>query len=915
MSVDPGMVQEFATEVAEHIEASEQILVGASVEQPAPDDINLLFRSFHSIKGLSRVIGFSALEGIAHEAESLLATVRSGAQPLSEGSTNLLLQSLDSVKQARADLMEGREFKANDKLIGALKAATKGGGAAAASADAAHSNDTEETANAFLHGDLYFDQDTLNALGELFEELLPGIARFVLDSSTATEEAIHEDFDTLIFALSKIRIQALTDALQAVREKASPQHFARFLKLLDGFRNLLSLSSGYAEVALTLRTWFTNALRSLLLENRAEEGLDYLALLLPNNPFSALLPQMRSASLAPEELQELTRLASETLLTDLDSDASTTSSLATMMADRIRDRLQQPYRPTPVVMRFVEARKLDIERFARVPAVLVERLARMQQSKVGDFFEVLIELPSPKAAMVEFATKAAPSLEPLFSERATIEGMQSLAILLFAQTDEEQLRAKVTACFPNPDLLILRKLDGRQTAAHYGMKVKAAAAASSTGGVQVRVPVELMDAMFGRIGQFFSVAARFNAMVHDSEAPDILRELSDFSVLHAPQLLPKIDWLIRQQNDFATLEAEAHRLISLIHETTLGLRVIPLETLFSRFPRMVRDLAQKQKKLVRFDARSKGIRVDNGMVELLADPLMHMLRNSVDHGIEAPDDRIAEGKPRTALLVLSAEQRGNRIVVEINDDGRGINIEKVRIKAVASDLVTEEESKKLSDEQIARFIFTPGFSTADKITDTSGRGVGMDVALVNVTKLGGKIDIQTRPGKGTVFRIDMPLSKAIQPMLLAETGVQTVALPDRMVVEGTVVSIDELQNVNGQRSILLHGRFLPVFQLVDLLRLPKPAESDPDQISIVVCEFNGRRIGVEVQKILRRSDMLIQEMHPRIAHLPGIGGISTLGTDRIVVVIDPEGLFELAKRHTVFGLRNHGVTVEEGRQS
>jgi len=330
---------------------------------------------------------------------------------------------------------------------------------------------------------------------------------------------------------------------------------------------------------------------------------------------------------------------------------------------------------------------------------------------------------------------------------------------------------------------------------------------------------------------------------------------------------------------------------------------------------MVRDLAQKQKKLVRFDARSKGIRVDNGMVELLADPLMHMLRNSVDHGIEAPDDRIAEGKPRTALLVLSAEQRGNRIVVEINDDGRGINIEKVRIKAVASDLVTEEESKKLSDEQIARFIFTPGFSTADKITDTSGRGVGMDVALVNVTKLGGKIDIQTRPGKGTVFRIDMPLSKAIQPMLLAETGVQTVALPDRMVVEGTVVSIDELQNVNGQRSILLHGRFLPVFQLVDLLRLPKPAKSDSDQLSIVVCEFNGRRIGVEVQKILRRSDMLIQEMHPRIAHLPGIGGISTLGTDRIVVVIDPEGLFELAKRHTVFGLRNHGIAVEEGRHS
>jgi chemotaxis protein histidine kinase CheA len=291
---------------------------------------------------------------------------------------------------------------------------------------------------------------------------------------------------------------------------------------------------------------------------------------------------------------------------------------------------------------------------------------------------------------------------------------------------------------------------------------------------------------------------------------------------------------------------------------------------------------------------------------------MHMLRNSVDHGLETPEERLAAGKPRTAALILSAEQRGNRIVVEINDDGRGINIEKVRLKAVASDLVSDEESRKLSDEQIARFIFTPGFSTADKITDTSGRGVGMDVALVNVTKLGGKIDIQTRPGLGTTFRLDMPLSKAIQPMLLAETGIQTVALPDRMVVEGTVVAAAELQNVNGQRSLLLHGRFLPVFKLVELLRLPEPPPQASDQLSIVVCDFNGRRIGIEVQKIMRRADMLIQEMHPRIAHLPGIGGISTLGTDRIVVVIDPEGLFELAKRHTVFGLRSHSVRLEEG---
>ncbi|NBV86421.1 MAG: hypothetical protein EBS01_09210, partial [Verrucomicrobia bacterium] len=666
-------------------------------------------------------------------------------------------------------------------------------------------------------------------------------------------------------------------------------------------------SCGYAEVALILRDWFTKALQTLLLEQRPQDGLDLLAILMPGNPFSALLPQIIQPGLDPEERADFLRLCAEAIQSDLASDASNASPLSLMLADRIRERLQRGFKPTAPVLRFLESRKLDLERFARVSPDLSERLTQIQQTKGSDFFEVLIEQPPQKAALLVFAEKAAAALEPILCERALIEGMQCLAILVFGAEEEEQLRAKVTGCFPNPDLLILRKLDGRQTTSHFGIKAKPAATPAQGGGVQVRVPVELMDAMFGRIGQFFSVSARFNAMVHDSEGPDILRELSDYSVLHAPHLLPKIDWLIRQQNDFATLEAESHRLITLIHETTLGLRVIPLDTLFSRFPRMVRDLAQKQKKLLRFDARAKGIRVDNGMVELLADPLMHMLRNSVDHGLETPEERLAAGKPRTAALILSAEQKGNRIIVEINDDGRGINIEKVRLKAVASDLVSEEESRKLSEEQIARFIFTPGFSTADKVTDTSGRGVGMDVALVNITKLGGKIDIQTRPGLGTTFRLDMPLSKAIQPMLLAETGVQTVALPDRMIVEGTVVSAAELQNVNGQRSILLHGRFLPVFKLVELLRLPQPPPQTSDQLSIVVCDFNGRRIGIEVQKIMRRADMLIQEMHPRIAHLPGIGGISTLGTDRIVVVIDPEGLFELAKRHTVFGLRNHSV--------
>jgi chemotaxis protein histidine kinase CheA len=189
----------------------------------------------------------------------------------------------------------------------------------------------------------------------------------------------------------------------------------------------------------------------------------------------------------------------------------------------------------------------------------------------------------------------------------------------------------------------------------------------------------------------------------------------------------------------------------------------------------------------------------------------------------------------------------------------------------------------------------------------------MDVALVNVTKLGGVIDIVTHRGEGTTFRIDIPLSKAIQSMLIAETGVQSVAFPDRMVVECVVAQRSEIQSVNGQRSIVLHDRFLPLFELAGLLKLPAPPpEALGHDLSIVVCEIEGRRVGFEVHRIRRRTDLLIQEMHPRIAKIPGIGGISTLGTDKIVIVVDPEELFELARRFAVFGLRTHAVRVAEG---
>lgn len=897
---DQSLLQEFSIEIVEHVEACERVLVRASADGVSEEDVNLLFRSVHSVKGLARVLAASGLEKLAHVAESLLSGVRDGKIELDSHSQDLLLQTVDGFKQARTCLLSGTEFRADEALLVGLEAASTRQRPASSVKGGA------EVLQDAAAGDLYFDRETLVALAELFEELLPSLAEAVAAGEAGP--SANEDLEVLTFAARKVGLNALATAIPALINRRDPAGYARCLYLAERLSQLLDCECGVAAAVRAARPWLAPALKAMIEGGRWSDASYLLRMLLPQSAFVGLLPQLISAEMS----EEARRAARDLLLETLRVELVTTSGpdLGALAAEKLRNMLLGPHQVPAEVLKVIEAQRLNLDRFRTLPVALIAQLQAITQNAQMFFCEIILEQPQDKAAVVELAGQICDVLSPLLTE-SIIEGrVRSIACLLATTESDDQLRARVIEVSGAAGLRAIRRLDRQTGATHFGVKVRSAVEAPPS-GLQVRVPVALLDSMFGRIGQFFGVTTRFNALVFDSGVQDVLSELSDYSVLHAPQLLPKVELLIRQQNEYATLEAEAHRLISVIHEVTLGLRVIPIDTLLSRLPRMARDLAQKQGKIIRFDTRSNGIRVDNGMLELLADPLIHMVRNCVDHGIEPATERQKIGKPRTAILFVRAEQRGNHIVIEVGDDGRGIALDRVLAKAIAKDLIDAERAVTLTDEQIARFIFSPGFSTAEKVSDTSGRGVGMDVALVNVTKLGGVIDIVTNRGQGTTFRIDIPLSKAIQSMLLAETGVQTVAFPDRMVTECIIAQASDVQLVNGQRAILLHDRFLPIFRLVELLRLPAPPEREGD-LSIVVCDLDGRRIGVEVRRIRRRTDLLIQEVHPRIAKFPGIGGISTLGTDKIVVVVDPEGLFALARRHAVFGLRTHATRVAEG---
>jgi chemotaxis protein histidine kinase CheA len=952
-------IEQFVIETQQHIGEIEPILLAAEWEVPDKASIAALFRCFHSIKGLSRMLELRGLETLSHRAESLLGEVRADRLRFTPAIQDLLLRAFDAIRALRERcIVSGQDAQAPAALVAELQAA----------ASAAPGTETIATSPVQIRAVLHDDADTLTYFAEMLVECLPNLA-VLADAGGDREQAI-EDIESLTLAAERLALNGLRRSLERLTEPAATPMIDRLAALAADcgrFARLTGHDSGNEALALVLAStlraarartaetladaWDTDhdvavaAASRLLLLSLAAAPADNLAALLLQT-----IAGGDSGVSEHEAVPELLRMLAADLGRDDDGSQSDVLALAVdnwRHALALRDALSGP------LQKLLTDRGVDPARAGTIGTAAKARLAAIMEGGERQLIAIAVSLPvagarGPVLAWLE------QRFAPVLAECLTPGAPENVALLVVATTGVDAIRTEILAAFPDLEPPSVHRLDG-QFLDHPWAPPNAVRPGSGRApdDNQVRVPVEILDRLFGRIGEFFNISSALNVLMVDSQVPGVLQRLNDHVLLKAPELLPAMDVLQRQQTDLAQIEAEVHRLVSLIHEATLGLRVIPLDILFNRYPRMIRELAKEQGKQIRFEAQSNGIKVDKGMTELLGDPLMHILRNSVDHGVETAGEREAKGKPAAARITLTAVQNGNRIAVEIADDGRGIDAERVRKQAVAQSLVTETDSHKLTKDQIYRFIFSPGFSTAEKVTETSGRGVGMDVALVNISRLGGRIDIQTVPGQGTTFRLDMPLSAAMQTVLLAETAVQTVAFPERMVVEAVTVTDDQVQYVNGQRALLLHDRFLPLFRLTDLLRLPEavrepaavsigapleapapgvpPSEREattvrspeapnvprttvPDgeareprasgaDISLIVVAADRTQYGVEVNRILRRHEMLIRETHPRIAQLPGIGGVSTLGTDRIVLVIDPDGLTDLARRAVLPGLR------------
>ncbi|HVY60610.1 MAG TPA: chemotaxis protein CheA, partial [Planctomycetota bacterium] len=328
-----------------------------------------------------------------------------------------------------------------------------------------------------------------------------------------------------------------------------------------------------------------------------------------------------------------------------------------------------------------------------------------------------------------------------------------------------------------------------------------------------------------------------------------------------------------------------------LQERVMSVRMLPLGSIFSRYPRMVRDLAAHHEKRVDVVVRGAETELDKSVVERLGDPLTHLVRNAVDHGLETPAERRAAGKPERGRLAFDAFHEGGSVVIEVSDDGRGLDLARIREKAVERGLVPAGES--VSDERAHELIFLPGFSTAREVSDVSGRGVGLDVVRRNVEALSGSVQLSSEPGRGTRFRLKLPLTLAVLDGLSVRVGEETYILPLSSIVESFEPRREDRRPVLGRGEVLhVRGETMPLVRLGRLFGVPAGAE-DAGRM-VVIVEHDGRKLGLGVDELLGQAQVVIKSMEQHFRRVPGVIGATITGEGRIALILDVAGISRLA---------------------
>ncbi|MFZ0772212.1 MAG: chemotaxis protein CheA [Candidatus Sulfotelmatobacter sp.] len=424
-------------------------------------------------------------------------------------------------------------------------------------------------------------------------------------------------------------------------------------------------------------------------------------------------------------------------------------------------------------------------------------------------------------------------------------------------------------------------------------------------------PADIVDVVRGPQSSRVQATASDSTIRVGVEVLDKLMTLGGELVLARNQVLQFANRM--KDTGFLAAAQRLNLITTELQEGVMKTRMQPIGNIWGQFPRTVRDVALGCGKQVNIEMEGKETELDKTIIEAIKDPLTHLVRNSVDHGIELPADRVKAGKDRSGRLILRAFHEGGQVNIEISDDGAGLNADRIRKKAVERAVITAEQAARMTEREIFNLIFLPGFSTAEKVTNVSGRGVGMDVVKTNVEKIGGTVDVQSTQGKGTTVRVKIPLTLAIIPALVVSCGGDRYAIPQVSLLELVRLDADKvakgIELVHGAPVHRLRGRLLPLVYLSRELTLAvdeKSAKGNDDAVNIVVLQADERQFGLVVDQINDTEEIVVKPLRKQLKSLKTFAGSSIMGDGRVALILDVLGLAQRAS--VVTEARNHSLS-------
>ncbi len=931
--MDPELFADFIIEAKEHLETIEPNLLEL---EKAPDNLSLLneiFRPMHSLKGASGFLGLNRMNGLAHKAENILDELRKGTMAVTSEIMDTILAATDALRQM-IDNLEATNTEGDvdtSAIIATLDAIMAGETPAAPltakeAAPAAPAAPVEAPApQAPVVASVAEPMDSGSGRMGDVQAWIEGLADQPAYALTAFGEGHLRDFTEE----AKENVSNLSDGLLELEKHREGQHDL----INDIFRFFHNLKGNSGIIGFHEMNGLTHEAETLLNAVRKDEypvtsplvdllllAVDVLEALIYRidpakgqvTPFdtSEILGKLQKAVAGegvslPESLmaavpvaaapapdvsveagcpavsegaghsQEDVQIFRETVAQQM---GNIKGALDGMRADGAnRDFPDAMYRSLSTLQNCCGFMGLEeIKVYAGRTAGIVD-----QGRNTGIDFSLMADLLDQECAIIADMIEAAitgmgggaPAAAAPKAEASAPVPAEPAAAKVEAASSEDAPAAEA----PKPATPAAKPAPAPAALAAPGGKAPTPAKADEAqnkSSSTIRVDHEKLDHLMNLIGELIINRNRYSMLARQ------LEEISHSQVGVIAQNLSETTYAMARISDD-------------LQDTIMKVRMVPVSSVFSRFPRLVRDLSRTSGKEVELIMEGEETELDKSVVEVIADPLVHLIRNSVDHGIEPEDARRERDKDPKGTVWLRAYYKGNSVAIEIEDDGKGIDPEKMREVAIRKGILTPEEAKLLDERESMELIFAPGFSSAEVITDISGRGVGMDVVRTNIKNLKGSISISSEVGKGTKFTLSLPLTLAIIDALMVNVDKEMFAIPLDAVSETTKIEASRLTDVKGRKAVTLRGEVLGIVSLAELLGLPSHM-AEQEMLSVVVIQDGERRLGLVVDRLLERQEVVIKPLGSYLGDIKGISGATIMGDGSVILILDPHEIYILA---------------------